>query len=121
MQVRMRALSSSPLCDLPAAMDKKARSKQMNHIVERLLRYGEFDVVVFGDDAILNKPVQEWPLCDCLLCWHSGKEARAAWRAGPGSQKPFDGSCSVLGCLTTRYRPSDTLRPAALVVQMASR
>ncbi|KAL4445780.1 hypothetical protein ABPG77_008979 [Micractinium sp. CCAP 211/92] len=53
------------------AMDKKARSKQMNHIVERLLRYGEFDVVVFGDDTILNKAVDEWPLCDCLLCWHS--------------------------------------------------
>jgi hypothetical protein len=54
-------------------MDKKARSKQMNHIVDRLLRYGEFDVVVFGDDTITNKPVEEWPLCDCLLCWHSGE------------------------------------------------
>ncbi|EFN57696.1 hypothetical protein CHLNCDRAFT_57228 [Chlorella variabilis] len=53
------------------AMDKKARSKQMNHIVERLLRYGEFDVVVFSDSTILTKPVDEWPLCDCLLCWHS--------------------------------------------------
>ena len=56
-----------------AAMDKKARSKQMNHIVERLLRYDEFDVVVFGDETILNQSVEEWPLCDCLLCWHSGE------------------------------------------------
>ncbi|KAI3438574.1 hypothetical protein D9Q98_001000 [Chlorella vulgaris] len=53
------------------AMDKKATSKQMNHIVERLLRYGEFDVIVFGDETILTQPVEEWPLCDCLLCWHS--------------------------------------------------
>ena len=45
----------------------------MNHIVERLLRYGEFDVVVFSDNTILTKPVDEWPLCDCLLCWHSGQ------------------------------------------------
>ncbi len=44
----------------------------MNHIVERLLRYGEFEVVVFGDDTILNKPAEEWPRCDCLLSWHSG-------------------------------------------------
>lgn len=55
-------------------MDKKATSKQMNHIVERLLRYGEFDVIVFGDDTILTQPVEEWPLCDCLLCWHSGTQ-----------------------------------------------
>lgn len=54
-------------------MNKKARSKQMNHIVERLLRYGEFDVVVFGDDTIVNEAVEDWPLCDCLLCWHSGR------------------------------------------------
>lgn len=53
------------------AMDKKARSKQMNHIAERLLRFGEFDVVIFGDECILNHPVEDWPLCDCLLCWHS--------------------------------------------------
>jgi hypothetical protein len=61
-------------------MDKKATSKQMNHIVERLLRYGEFDVIVFGDDTILTQPVEEWPLCDCLLCWHSGtQKCRTCW------------------------------------------
>lgn len=65
-----------------AAMDKKARSKQMNHIVERLLRYGEFEVVVFGDETILNTPVEDWPTCDCLLCWHSG--AQRGGRGGRG-------------------------------------
>jgi hypothetical protein len=28
-------------------------------------------VVTFGDDTILNKPVAEWPLVQCLLSWHS--------------------------------------------------
>ena len=28
-------------------------------------------IVVFGDDTILNKPVEEWPVVDCLLSWHS--------------------------------------------------
>jgi len=78
-------------------MDKKARSKQMNHIVERLLRYGEFDVVVFGDDTILNRPVEEWPLCDCLLCWHSGERERAALLAGWLSGRPA-GWPGWLGC-----------------------
>ncbi len=53
------------------AMDKKAASKQMKAIVERLISFGEFEVERFGDDTILNKPVSQWPLCDCLLSWHS--------------------------------------------------
>jgi len=69
---------------LVAAVEKKARSRQMNHIVERLLRYGEFEVVVFGDDTILNKPAEEWPRCDCLLSWHSGAGALGAGGAWAG-------------------------------------
>ncbi len=53
------------------AMDKKARSKPMLAIMERLTAYGEFEIVPFGDDVILNAPWQEWPLCDCLLSWFS--------------------------------------------------
>ena len=53
------------------AMDKKANSKPMRAIVQRLIAFGEFEVELFGDDNILNKPVSEWPLCDCLLSWHS--------------------------------------------------
>uniref|UniRef100_A0A1D1ZXV8 Inositol hexakisphosphate and diphosphoinositol-pentakisphosphate kinase n=1 Tax=Auxenochlorella protothecoides TaxID=3075 RepID=A0A1D1ZXV8_AUXPR len=53
------------------AMDKKARSKQMANIMKRLSRYGEFEVVVFGDDTILNAPVEDWPVVGCLLAWHS--------------------------------------------------
>ncbi len=33
--------------------------------------YGEFELLVFGDDVILNQPVEDWPLCDALLSWHS--------------------------------------------------
>lgn len=53
------------------AMDKKAASKQMKAIVERLVSFGEFEVERFGDNTILNKPVTQWPQCDCLLSWHS--------------------------------------------------
>lgn len=53
------------------AMDKKAKSKPMKAILQRLLAFGEFEVELFGDDNILNKPVSRWPKCDCLLSWHS--------------------------------------------------
>lgn len=52
-------------------MEKKARSKPMQAIVERLIAFGEFEVEVFGDDVTLHKPIAEWPVCDVLLSWHS--------------------------------------------------
>lgn len=43
----------------------------MAAICKRLLAFGEFELVIFGDDVILEQPVDEWPLCDALLSWHS--------------------------------------------------
>lgn len=44
------------------AMDKKARSKPMKEIVSRLLAYGEFEMVYFGDEvgALLGWPKAGW-------------------------------------------------------------
>ena len=53
------------------AMDKKAHSRPMKAIVDRLETYGEFEITYFGDETILEKPIAEWPSCDCLLSWHS--------------------------------------------------
>ena len=53
------------------AMDKKARSKAMREILTRLEKFGEFEIIVFGDDAILNQPVERWPKVDALLSWFS--------------------------------------------------
>ena len=53
------------------AMDKKARSRPMNAIVDRMLAFGEFEIFTFSDECILTKPIQEWPTCECLLSWHS--------------------------------------------------
>jgi len=55
------------------AMDKKAKSKQMTAIIDRLLSYNEFQVTLFGDDTILNKGVEDWPIVQVLLAWHSEK------------------------------------------------
>ena len=53
------------------AMDKKARSKSMLEILTRLEKFGEFEIIVFGDDTILNQPVERWPKVDALLSWFS--------------------------------------------------
>lgn len=30
-----------------------------------------FNIILFGNDCILNKPVKEWPLCDVFLAFYS--------------------------------------------------
>ena len=52
-------------------MNKKSRSKPMVAILTRLNLFADFDILTFGDDLILNKPVEEWPQVDCLISFFS--------------------------------------------------
>nr|XP_040018363.1 inositol hexakisphosphate and diphosphoinositol-pentakisphosphate kinase 2 isoform X8 [Gasterosteus aculeatus aculeatus] len=52
-------------------MMKKSKSKPMTQILERLCKFEFITVVIFPEDAILNEPVDKWPLCDCLISFHS--------------------------------------------------
>uniref|UniRef100_A0A8C5M8D5 Inositol hexakisphosphate and diphosphoinositol-pentakisphosphate kinase n=1 Tax=Leptobrachium leishanense TaxID=445787 RepID=A0A8C5M8D5_9ANUR len=53
------------------AMAKKSKSKPMKEILERLSLFKYITVVIFEEDVILNEPVDNWPLCDCLISFHS--------------------------------------------------
>mmetsp|Transcript_19998 Transcript_19998/g.30056 ORF Transcript_19998/g.30056 Transcript_19998/m.30056 type:complete len:1132 (-) Transcript_19998:526-3921(-) len=53
-----------------AAMDKKAKSKPMAEILSRLDEK-LFHVIFFGDDTLLNQPVDLWPVCDALIAFYS--------------------------------------------------
>jgi len=53
------------------AMDKKARSKPMTAVLDRLMALGDFDLVIFGDETILHAPVEDWPVVDCLVSFFS--------------------------------------------------
>lgn len=43
----------------------------MTEIMERLCKFEYITVVIFPEDVILNEPVEKWPLCDCLISFHS--------------------------------------------------
>ncbi|XP_018619168.1 inositol hexakisphosphate and diphosphoinositol-pentakisphosphate kinase 2-like isoform X4 [Scleropages formosus] len=53
------------------SMMKKSKSKPMTQILERLCKFEYITVVIFPEDIILNEPVENWPLCDCLISFHS--------------------------------------------------
>uniref|UniRef100_H3CYG7 Inositol hexakisphosphate and diphosphoinositol-pentakisphosphate kinase n=1 Tax=Tetraodon nigroviridis TaxID=99883 RepID=H3CYG7_TETNG len=53
------------------AMTKKSNSKPMTQILERLCKFDYIDVVIFPEEVILEEPVEDWPLCDCLISFHS--------------------------------------------------
>jgi inositol hexakisphosphate/diphosphoinositol-pentakisphosphate kinase len=51
-------------------MEKKARSKPMMQIMRRF-DPSVIEFKVFGDDVLLNQPVEQWPVVDYLIAWYS--------------------------------------------------
>jgi inositol hexakisphosphate/diphosphoinositol-pentakisphosphate kinase len=70
------------------AMDKKARSKPMAEILSRLDE-SLYHVIFFGDDMILNKPIEEWPGCDVLIAFYSKGYPLSKAREYVALTKPF--------------------------------
>ncbi|XP_057607520.1 inositol hexakisphosphate and diphosphoinositol-pentakisphosphate kinase 2 isoform X11 [Chionomys nivalis] len=61
------------------SMAKKSKSKPMKEILERISLFKYITVVVFEEEVILNEPVENWPLCDCLISFHSKGETFIAF------------------------------------------
>ncbi|EAT39233.1 AAEL008950-PA, partial [Aedes aegypti] len=53
------------------AMAKKSQSKPMKEILTRLQEFEYIRMIVFSEEIILKEPVENWPLCDCLISFHS--------------------------------------------------
>ena len=41
----------------------------MKMLLERISPY--FEIVIFQEDMILTKPIEEWPIVDVLMAWNS--------------------------------------------------
>ncbi|KAL7135752.1 hypothetical protein ABFS83_11G119400 [Erythranthe nasuta] len=76
-------------------MEKKVKSGSeafsgpMLQILERLEAFGEFEIVHFGDKVILEEPIQSWPICQCLIAFHSSGYPLERAEAYAALRKPF--------------------------------
>ncbi|KAK6728015.1 hypothetical protein RB195_005586 [Necator americanus] len=55
------------------AMNRKATSKPMKAIMSKIVDYYKdwLEYFIFPESIILHEPVDRWPLCDCLISFHS--------------------------------------------------
>ncbi|XP_015434061.1 PREDICTED: inositol hexakisphosphate and diphosphoinositol-pentakisphosphate kinase 2 [Dufourea novaeangliae] len=53
------------------AMAKKSQSKPMKEILTRLEEFEYIKIIVFPEEVILKESVEDWPVVDCLISFHS--------------------------------------------------
>ena len=53
------------------AMEKKTLSRPMTEILTRLEEFEYIKTLIFPETVIINEPVEKWPICDCLIAFHS--------------------------------------------------
>ncbi|KEG03045.1 acid phosphatase, putative [Plasmodium vinckei vinckei] len=53
------------------AMESKLESAPMECILKRLAKSGDFNIIKFKEDVILNQDIDCWPVVDCLIAFYS--------------------------------------------------
>lgn len=71
------------------AMDKKTRSRPMQEILTRIPDT-EFEVIIFGNDCLLNQDVRDWPIVKCLIAFYSDGFPLAKAREYVALRQPFE-------------------------------
>ena len=53
------------------AMEKKTKSKAMQNILDILNKFTEFKIIIFSEEVIFKKEIDEWPIVDALIIFFS--------------------------------------------------
>ena len=43
----------------------------MSLLLTSLITYGQIEIIIFSEHAILNEPVERWPVVNCLIAFYS--------------------------------------------------
>ena len=54
------------------AMEKKVKSKHMQHILLGLSKFDEFNIIIFEQKMIFELKVEKWPIVDSMIVFFSG-------------------------------------------------
>jgi len=74
-----------------------------------------FEVLVFGDDCILHKPIEEWPVVDVLIAFFSKGYPLAKAEEYVALRKPFlINNLAEQRCLQDRRRVYDMLEASGI-------
>ena len=52
-------------------MAKKSHSKPMKEIIHRLENFSRLQILIFDEDVIINRPVEEWPVVNAFISFFS--------------------------------------------------
>ena len=52
-------------------MNSKSQGNPMKALLRRLESSEIFEIIIFGDEMILNQPIEEWPKVECLIAFYS--------------------------------------------------
>ena len=52
-------------------MEKKSLSKPMKEILTRMAEFQYIKTIIFPEQVIIERPVEEWPIVDCFIAFHS--------------------------------------------------
>ncbi|UKK00525.2 hypothetical protein MACK_000599 [Theileria orientalis] len=55
------------------AMESKVESSPMKSILKHLEDSGDFIIIIFPEQMILNEPITKWPVVECLISFYSVK------------------------------------------------
>ena len=53
------------------AMSKKIKSSHMQNILNGIKQYNLIDILIFTEDIIFNKEIENWPIVDALIIFFS--------------------------------------------------
>ena len=53
------------------AMPRKINNPHMKNILENIQHLGEFDIIIFTEEIIFKKEIDQWPLVDALIIFYS--------------------------------------------------
>ena len=57
------------------------QNKPMGEILKRMELMEFLEIIIFDETMILNDPIDSWPICDCLISFHSKGISWIYWQA----------------------------------------